>query len=481
MAVIASFLFNAVANFALGLLVARLLGPEAFGVYAVAVAGAATVTIPALDWIRHAATRFYSDRARTDTPDVRATLDRLLLCAGAVAAAGAGLCGAAGLAGAWTGGAVAGLAVLLALLGTTLDYFGALARALWRTGEYALLVVSRNALALAAVGTAAALTGDPAWTLAAGVAALAGAAALGAARLRDPDAPAGRPDHALARRYARYGLPLVAAGAVAMLQAFANRAAIAAQFGSAEAGQFALAYDISIRAVAISGTALDLLLLQRAVQAHATRGLRRAERQAARNMALILAVLAPLLVGYAVLLPDFEAVFAPPSFRGPFATLSLALAPGLACWAAMAFGLTPVFQISGRTLPLMVPAAVSLAVNLAAGAALSRPFGALGYAVAFSIGMAAGCALLLAMALRTSRRMFPRGGEILAIAVATLAMALAIQAARARLPAGFDLAAMAALGAAVYGAVLLAFDAGGSRRLLRAVRRIAVRPGRAAA
>jgi hypothetical protein len=85
------------------------------------------------------------------------------------------------------------------------------------------------------------------------------------------------------------------------------------------------------------------------------------------------------------------------------------------------------------------------------------------------------------MALRTSRRMFPRGGEILGIAVARLAMALAIGAARGRRPAGFDLAAMAALGAAVYGAVLLAFDAGGSRRLLRAVRRIAVRPGRAAA
>ncbi|MGL4445477.1 MAG: lipopolysaccharide biosynthesis protein, partial [Alsobacter sp.] len=99
MGLVASFLVNSLANFALGLLLAFFLGPSSFGLYAVVVAGAGALASPAIDWVRHAATRFYSDRTRADDPGVRATLDATV----------AGLVGGLGL-----------IALLLPALGSAL-------------------------------------------------------------------------------------------------------------------------------------------------------------------------------------------------------------------------------------------------------------------------------------------------------------------------------------------------------------------------
>jgi O-antigen/teichoic acid export membrane protein len=66
MLVVAAFLINSVFNFALGLLVARFLGPAGFGQYAIAASLAVIVNTLFLDWIRLAATRFYSEKSRAN-------------------------------------------------------------------------------------------------------------------------------------------------------------------------------------------------------------------------------------------------------------------------------------------------------------------------------------------------------------------------------------------------------------------------------
>ena len=90
MRVLAALLANALFNFLIGLIVARFLGPEEFGRFAVAVALGLTVQVALFDWIRLAALRFYSGETRRSEPEVRATLDAgyagalLLLLAGAM-------------------------------------------------------------------------------------------------------------------------------------------------------------------------------------------------------------------------------------------------------------------------------------------------------------------------------------------------------------------------------------------------------------
>ncbi len=89
-------------------------------------AGAATLASPALDWLRHGATRFYSDAARAGAPEVRATLDACTLAVVALLGALALVALAAGpaLPG---GGILVALALVFATLNALFDYAAALA------------------------------------------------------------------------------------------------------------------------------------------------------------------------------------------------------------------------------------------------------------------------------------------------------------------------------------------------------------------
>src|SRR5580704_325890 len=92
-----AFASNTLFNFLVGLFVAKFLGPDEFGRFAIASATAVIVNTGALDWIRLSAVRFYSARTRADHPEMRATLDAcfvaltLLLALGAVALSFSGL------------------------------------------------------------------------------------------------------------------------------------------------------------------------------------------------------------------------------------------------------------------------------------------------------------------------------------------------------------------------------------------------------
>src|SRR5215218_4171785 len=75
MTIIAAFLANAGLNFALGLLVARFLGPDEFGRYAVAMAVAVVINTAFFEWLRLSTTRFYSDERHSSEPGLRATIE----------------------------------------------------------------------------------------------------------------------------------------------------------------------------------------------------------------------------------------------------------------------------------------------------------------------------------------------------------------------------------------------------------------------
>ena len=91
MKVLLAFFLNVCFNFAIGLLVAKFLGPEEYGRFALALATAVAVQTAFLDWLRLGATRFYSERSRGEDPALRATLDVAFALITAVLAVGTSL------------------------------------------------------------------------------------------------------------------------------------------------------------------------------------------------------------------------------------------------------------------------------------------------------------------------------------------------------------------------------------------------------
>ena len=153
MKVLAAFFSNVFFNFVIGLMVASFLGPEEFGRFALALAiGLATQTI-VFDWLRLGAIRFYSERSAAEQPELRATLDLafgVLIVWLAIAAAIV-----LSLAKTPLSSDLLGLAMGTVVANAMFDYSTALARARFRDGLYARLVVIKNLLALALIGGAA--------------------------------------------------------------------------------------------------------------------------------------------------------------------------------------------------------------------------------------------------------------------------------------------------------------------------------------
>ena len=101
------------------------------------------------------------------------------------------------------------------------------------------------------------------------------------------------------------------------------------------------------------GSALDVLLFQIAVRADDTHGRLEAKAQLARNMAVVLAIVAPACAGLWLTLPSVEQIIVPSEFRGPVAHYLGLIVPGLVGFALINYAINPIFQIAKRTAPLI--------------------------------------------------------------------------------------------------------------------------------
>jgi O-antigen/teichoic acid export membrane protein len=463
MTIILTFVINSALNFALGLIVAKYLGPEEFGRYAIANAVATVVNTLLLDWLRLSTTRFYSERSRQEEPAVRATVETTFVTIALALLAVAAIVILMGIDFGLSPALLAGTAAMTIAIGL-FDVHTAMARARFLEGAYAQLVIVKNVAMFALMVGAAALFHDAAVVAAGFAAGSATAVLIARLSLRDPGLGPKAARLSLTRTFLTYGLPLVGANAIFQLMTIANRSLVANAYGFAEAGYFSLAADLGIRIFAVAGSAVDIFLFQLAVRIDEVHGRTAASRQVARNLVLILAFLAPLAVGYAMLLPFFQRLFVPASFEGAFAAYSLVLVPALLSFALVQFALNPVFQIEKRTAPVIVAAGFGLAVDLALILVLPPRYGPIGFAFAQMGGMLAALALTAVLALRLMPEM-PRSRDILAIAAAT-AMLAAILALFRQL----DNIVIVILGglaaAAVYGGIILACDVGALRAVL---------------
>ena len=114
-------------------------------------------------------------------------------------------------------------------------------------------------------------------------------------------------------------------------------------------------------------------------------------------MGVVFAVVAPAVLGCWLILPSFEHLFVPESFRGPYAHYFALMAPALAAFALINYAINPAFQIAHRLAPLVIAALVAVIANLLAIGLLATSKDASNYALAQSISSLSGMAAVTAM------------------------------------------------------------------------------------
>jgi len=421
MRVVFAFLINTIFNLIVGLIVARFLGPEEYGRFALGIGVMIFGQALGFEWIRQCAIRFYSARSRERKPHVRATLNA------AFALFTLGFVPLAALF-AFFGPELSlprdlmALALAASIANGLFDYETATARARFDDRLYMRIVVIKNILSVIGMAGGAWLTGSARVTLAAGMIALLGALAFSYTGLRDPGAGFARADRRLLRPYAAYAVPIVASVVLYQLIPLVNRDLAARFFGFAETGRFALAYDLGLRAVSALGSALDVLLFQIAVRAHDLHGQAEAREQVARNMAMVFAILAPACVGIWIVLPSIEVLIVPKSYRGAFGHFLTLMLPGLFCLGLSQFALNAVFQIARKTRPVVLAALAVCAADPLIFLLLPKTGDASSLALAQSLAMALGFVTLVGFA-RTNRAQWPGTRDLIWTLTAVAGMA----------------------------------------------------------
>ena len=463
MRVLVAFFVNVLFNFAIGLLVAKFLGPEEYGRFALALATAMAVQAGFLDWLRLGATRFYSERARGEDPALRATLDVAFAVVTVGLAVGAACLFTTGIRFPLPNNLIA-LALGAAVANGLFDFNTALVRARFHDRLYIRLIIVKNLLALALTGGGAFYFGSARMALIGGVVSLAGSVIAARAALSDPGAEAHLARPSIARSILRYAMPIVAANVLYMCIPLANRSLIAIYYGFSETGQFSLAYDIGTKAVQAIGSTLDVLLFQLAVAAHERHGHDHAKQRVADNMAVTIAVILPACTGIWLVLPSLQELIVPQQYRGPFGQLLTLMMPGLFCFAMFLYVINPIFQIAKRTGPLIVAAIVGCIADPVILLALPRTADASRLAIAQSGAFVCAMGTLVVIA-GLSKPIWPRARDLTMTTLATVVMAAVLLPLRARGPSALVLALQVLTGISLYGALVMLFDIAGLRTL----------------
>jgi O-antigen/teichoic acid export membrane protein len=473
------FILNSLLNFVVSLLVARFLGPAEYGRFVLALSTGIVIQTLLFDWLRLAATRFYSERDRVEHPKIRSTLDASFGLLALLAAVAAFAIYALKLDLALTSD-LAALSIGVGVSNGLFDFAGALMRARFHDRAYSALVIAKNILAFALTVGGALIFKSANVALLGMLASVAGSLLLGRSELIDPHARPGAAERGLALRFLAYGLPIVFANFLYQTVPLTNRLVASQINGFAEVGKFSLAFEIGIRIVGAIGSALDAILFQIAVRAEKTEGAEAARAQISRNMGVILAVALPSVVGCWLVLPSFEALFVPDTFKGAYAHYFSLLSPALLAFALINYGVNTAYQISHKLAPLVIAALVASLANSLSVIFLPATPDASKFALAQSISSCAGLAALIAM-LVTLEPMWPRARDLLGALVATGALLAAGLPLRNMEPGAAALVAQIGAGVAVYGLAAYAFDVAGLRsvyapRVLARIRRAAALP-----
>jgi O-antigen/teichoic acid export membrane protein len=456
MRVLGAFFANVLFNFVVGLLVAKFLGPEEYGRFALSLATALTVQAAFLDWLKLGATRFYSERSRGEDPALRATLDVAFTLVTAGLAVGTCLMFLAGVHFALSNALIA-LAMGVTVSNGLFDYNTALVRARFHDRLYVKLILVKNILALLLTGSGAYVFGSAKMALIGGIISISGSVVAARTALSDPGAEAQLARFDIAKTVLRYTLPIVTANLLYLCIPLANRSLITIFYGFSETGQFSLAFDIGTKAIQAIGSTLDVLLFQIAVRAHESHGDEHAKQRIADNMAIMIAILLPACTGIWLVLPSLEVLIVPQQYRGQFGQLLTLMMPGLFFFALILYAINPIFQIAKRTGPLIAAAVVGCLADPLLLLALPRGHDASSLAIAQS-GAYFIAFLVLTATANLSKPVWPRLRDLIAVALACTAMIMLVLPLRADPPSLATFLKQILIGAGTYAGLCALFD-----------------------
>ena len=437
----------------------RLLSPSQFGAYALGFSVMSLIHTCLFTWNEAAMARFWAGAAeKGQAPSQLATIYRLwlfLLPALAVAAAVAVV---------WpiTGDIrLAALAGLAAVLPKTLTKLAQeRRRAAGEVRGSALLDIAQTLGGfLVGAGLAWAGAGGAAPLMGAGVAAAVCAAVVAGGEFGL--AKGGRFEPVRARSYAAYGLPVSASLILALVLATTDRFLLAAFLDEAAVGVYHAGYSLANRTLdvafiwlgAAGGPALIMAL---------ERGGASAMRDAARQQAAVMLLLTlPAAAGLALVAQPLAEILVGPALREGAATVTPWIAASAFLSGLTTYYFSQAFTLSRRTGRLLTAMAIPATANIVLNLLLIPKFGLQGALAATVASYALG--LVMSVALARGPLALPIPWRTLAQAgSATLAMVIVVS----RLPAHgglAELALKASVGGAVYGALVVALDAGGLR------------------
>jgi O-antigen/teichoic acid export membrane protein len=463
MNVLFAFACNMVVNFVIGLFVAKFLGPEEYGRFALAHATAIAVQTAGFDWIRLGATRFYSEQVRLHEPALRATLDVGFALVTSGLAVGAALLLLSGITFALSNSLIF-LALGIAVTNGLFDYFVALVRARFQDQLFVRLILVKTFLSFALMLGGAFWFGSAKMTLIGGMLSLAGSVATARAALQDPGGGLLHARSPVAIPLLRYSLPIVAANLLYLSIPLANRSIVAILYGFSETGQFSLAFDFGSKAIQAVGSALDVVLFQIAVATHELHGPEEARERIANNMAIVIAMILPACTGLWLILPSIEQLIVPVEFRGPFAMLLPLMMTGLFGTAIIQYAINPIFQIAKKTRPLIAAALIACAVDCLLIFILPQNPDASSLAIAQAGALLAALIALIGFASFATPQ-WPRARDFAGVIFANALMSAALLPMREIEPGLGTLVQQIGLGVVIYAFVVMGFDIANLRTL----------------
>ncbi|MBN8974468.1 MAG: oligosaccharide flippase family protein, partial [Rhizobiales bacterium] len=207
-------------------------------------------------------------------------------------------------------------------------------------------------------------------------------------------------DRGIIRHALQYGLPLIIGGGLGWVGLNASRFIVNDMLGVAAAGLFAVGYGLGQRAAAVAAMLVTAAAFPLAVKRMEESGSKAAMEQLTQNSALLIAILAPSIVGIFVLRTEIVTLL----IAAPFQQATLAVLPLSALAGAIRnirahFG-DQVFLLHSRTRMMVAISSIDAIMTVAAGIICVSLWGVVGGAIATVIAAAAAAATSFAIGFR---------------------------------------------------------------------------------
>lgn len=438
----------------------RMLSPEAFGAYALVIAGAGLGNAVFFRWLQLGVLRFFP-----------AHRDRKGLFLGTILAAFLGLVVVTCLGGVISLMVIADPGVKkLVAVGLVLLWVQAffelnkeLVRSEFSPRRYGMMAMTKSVVALV-LGVALVALGWEAFGLLLALVIALGLCLVGQFKREWRQVRLVDADRQLFRLLATYGLPLTATFALGFVISSSDRFFLGWLINAEATGLYAVGYDLANQTLGMVMMIINLAAYPLAVSALEREGQEAAGRQLSQNAIALLGLGLPSAAGIVLLAPEISALFLGQAYQDSAAELMPWIAAGALLAGLKAYYFDLSFQLGNKTVLQVWVVLASALVNVCLNYFLIPIFGILGSAYATVAAYAVG--LILSWVL--GRKVFPLPLpwlEFGKIAVATGIMILPLLAFQS-LKGPWWLVLKITTGVLVFGCVSCWFNLGGIRAWL---------------